>query len=237
MRPSGREFNQLREITFDTNFYKHTDGSCLVKFGNTHVICNVTVDDHVPPFVKGKGHGWITAEYGMLPGSCPSRIKRELKSGPSGRTQEIQRLIGRSLRACVDLYALGERQIIVDCDVLQADGGTRTSSINGAFVALHLAQQKLLATGRIARPFITKQIAAISAGLYAGDVVVDLDYAEDSEAEADGNFVFDSDEGVIEVQVTSENRNITRTEFNKVYDNALVACKEIMKKQLEATEG
>ena len=190
MRPSGRKLDELRSITIETNITKHAEGSCLIKIGDTHVLCTATVEDRVPPFVKGSGLGWVTAEYGMLPRSTGSRMRREASSGKQGgRTIEIQRLIGRSLRAGVDRVALGERQITVDCDVIQADGGTRCASITGGWVALKLAVNKLLREGVLLSDPLISPIAAISCGIYAGQTIADLDYAEDSEAGVDGNFI------------------------------------------------
>ena len=190
MRPSGRKLDELRSITIETNITKHAEGSCLIKIGDTHVLCTATVEDRIPPFVKGSGLGWVTAEYGMLPRSTGSRMRREASSGKQGgRTIEIQRLIGRSLRAGVDRVALGERQITVDCDVIQADGGTRCASITGGWVALKLAVNKLLREGVLLSDPLISPIAAISCGIYAGQTIADLDYAEDSEAGVDGNHV------------------------------------------------
>ena len=190
MRPSGRAVDQLRKVELTTGFSKHAEGSCLTKFGDTHVLCNASVEERVPPFLRNSGSGWVTAEYGMLPRSTHTRTDREAARGKqSGRTQEIQRLIGRSLRAVTDLKALGERQIRLDCDVLQADGGTRTAAVTGACVALHLALQGLVTRGDLAAVPMSGLVAAISCGLYKGTAVLDLDYAEDSNAEADANFV------------------------------------------------
>ena len=205
MRPSGRAPDQMRQITIETAFTKHAEGSVLVSFGDTRVLCTASVEERVPPFLRGKGEGWVTAEYGMLPRATHTRGSREAAKGKqSGRTQEIQRLIGRSLRAAVDLKALGERQITLDCDVLQADGGTRTASISGAWVALRLALNGLIASGALAADPITRKVAAISCGIHNGTPVLDLDYLEDSSAEADGNFVLTSDGQIVEVQATAE---------------------------------
>jgi ribonuclease PH len=205
MRPSGRGADELRPINLELNVNKHAEGSCLVAFGDTRVLCTASVDERVPPFLRNTGRGWVTAEYGMLPRSTGTRSDREAARGrQGGRTQEIQRLIGRSLRAVTDLGVLGERQIILDCDVLQADGGTRTAAITGAYVALHLAAHKLVTQGLIAALPITDQVAAVSCGLIEGEAVLDLDYAEDSSAEADANFVLTHSGGIIEVQGTAE---------------------------------
>ena len=205
MRPSGRSPDQMRSVTLETGFSAYAEGSCLAKFGDTHVLCNATVEERVPPWMRNSGRGWVTAEYGMLPRSTHERTDREAARGKqSGRTQEIQRLIGRSLRAVTDLKALGERQIKIDCDVLQADGGTRTASITGSFVALHLALQKLVKLGALKDIPLTDHVAAISCGIYKGMPVLDLDYPEDSNAEADANFVLTGTAGIVEIQATAE---------------------------------
>ena len=204
-RPSGRSADEMRAVSLEPGFAKYAEGSCLVKFGDTHVLCTASVDDRVPPFLRNSGSGWVTAEYGMLPRSTHTRTDREAARGKqSGRTQEIQRLIGRSLRAVTDLKALGERQIKIDCDVLQADGGTRTASITGSFVALHLALQKLVKLGALKDIPLTDHVAAISCGIYKGMPVLDLDYPEDSNAEADANFVLTGTAGIVEIQATAE---------------------------------
>lgn len=204
-RPSGRSADHMRAVSLEPGFAKYAEGSCLVKFGDTHVLCTASVDDRVPPFLRNSGSGWVTAEYGMLPRSTHTRTDREAARGKqSGRTQEIQRLIGRSLRAVTDLKAMGERQIKVDCDVLQADGGTRTAAITGSFVALHLALQKLVKLGALKDIPLTDHVAAVSCGIYKGTPVLDLDYAEDSNAEADANFVLTGTAGIVEIQATAE---------------------------------
>jgi len=214
MRPSGRAPDQLRKISLEPGFSRHAEGSCLVKFGDTHVICTASVDEKVPPWMRSSGRGWVTAEYGMLPRSTHTRTDREAARGKqSGRTQEIQRLIGRALRAVVDLPAMGERQINIDCDVLQADGGTRTASITGAWVALHFALDRLIKEGKLSTNPITGQVAAISCGLWEGVAVLDLDYPEDSKAQADANFVLTGDGGIVEVQGTAEERPFTEKQF------------------------
>ncbi|MEC8728863.1 MAG: ribonuclease PH [Pseudomonadota bacterium] len=204
-RPSGRQADQMRHIELIAGFSPYAEGSCLAKFGNTHVLVTASIDEKVPPFLRNTGKGWLTAEYGMLPRSTHSRMDREAVRGKqSGRTQEIQRLIGRSLRAVTDLQLLGERQIKIDCDVLQADGGTRTAAITGSWVALRAATEKLLLDGQITRQPVTGQVAAISCGIFEKSVVLDLDYAEDSQAETDANFVLTADSGIVEVQATAE---------------------------------
>jgi ribonuclease PH len=205
MRPSGRAPHQLRPISLEPGFSRYAEGSCLVRFGETHVLCTASVDEKVPPWMRNTARGWVTAEYGMLPRSTHTRTDREASRGKqSGRTQEIQRLIGRSMRAVVNLTAMGERQINIDCDVLQADGGTRTASITGAWVALHFAFERLIKDGKLAGNPITGQVAAVSCGLWQGTPVLDLDYAEDSTAHADANFVLTGDGGIVEVQGTAE---------------------------------
>lgn len=221
MRPSGRSPDQLRSVSLETGVNKHAEGSCLVKFGDTHVLCTASIDTRVPPWLRGQGKGWVTAEYGMLPRATGQRTDREAAKGKqSGRTQEIQRLIGRSLRAITDLTAMGEMQVKVDCDVLQADGGTRTASITGAYVALALAFDHALKAGQIKTHPLTDSVAAISCGLYNGAAVLDLDYAEDSSAQADANFVLTGSGKVIEVQGTAEDVPFTRAELNQLLDLA-----------------
>ncbi|MBV9862264.1 MAG: ribonuclease PH [Alphaproteobacteria bacterium] len=205
MRPSGRAPDALRPISLDAGVAKYAEGSCLARFGDTHVLCTATVEERVPPFLRNTGRGWITAEYGMLPRSTHTRTDREAARGrQSGRTQEIQRLIGRSLRAIADLGRLGERQIRIDCDVLQADGGTRTAAITGSYVALYQALARLVADGRLAQMPLSDNVAAISCGVFAGTAVLDLDYAEDSKAETDANFVLTGSGGIVEIQATAE---------------------------------
>src|SRR3984957_16629598 len=214
MRASGRRPDQLRPIAFEMGFAKHAEGACLIQFGDTHVLCTASIEDKVPPFLRNKGTGWITAEYGMLPRSTHTRTDREAARGKqSGRTQEIQRLIGRALRAVVNLPAMGERQINIDCDVLQADGGTRTASITGSWVALHFAFERLVKEGKLAANPMTGQVAAISCGLWEGTPVLDLDYPEDSTAQADANFVLTGDGGIVEVQGTAEEKPFSEPEF------------------------
>jgi ribonuclease PH len=213
-RPSGRLADQLRTVSLETHFSRHAEGSCFVKFGDTHVLCTASVEEKVPPFLRGKGEGWVTAEYGMLPRSTHTRTDREAAKGKqSGRTQEIQRLIGRSLRAVTDVKAMGEIQVKVDCDVIQADGGTRTASITGAYVALHLAFQHLQRIGVLKEIPLIDQVAAISCGIYNGVPVLDLDYPEDSNAGADANFVLTGRGGIVEIQGTAEDKPFQEAEF------------------------
>ena len=221
MRPSGRTIDQIRPISIEIDITKHAEGSCLIKCGDTHVICTASVEENVPPFLRKSGLGWVTAEYGMLPRSTGSRMRREAGSGKqSGRTLEIQRLIGRSLRSVVDRVVLGERQITVDCDVIQADGGTRCASITGGWIALRLAVDKLIEKKIIKNDPILDHVAAISCGIYAGTPLVDLDYLEDSDAGVDANFVMSSDMKLIEIQGSAEGARFTRDEFNKLMDLA-----------------
>jgi ribonuclease PH len=218
MRPSGRAADQLRAVSLEPGFSKYAEGSCLARFGDTHVLCTASIDEKVPPFLRNTGKGWVTAEYGMLPRSTHTRSDREAARGKqSGRTQEIQRLIGRSLRSVTDLTALGERQIKIDCDVLQADGGTRTAAITGAWIALKLACDKLLAAKEILRAPIAGQVAAVSCGLYQGRAVLDLDYAEDSNAEADANFVLTAEGRIIEIQGTAEAAPFSEAQFHELF--------------------
>jgi len=232
MRPSGRATDEMRPISIDTNVTMHAAGSCIIRCGNTHVFCTASVEEKVPPFLRNAGQGWVTGEYGMLPGATGSRNRREAASGKqSGRTQEIQRLIGRSLRAGVDRLVLGERQITVDCDVLQADGGTRCASITGGFVALKLAVQKLMADGLVKEDPMPDHIAAVSCGIYAGQPVLDLDYAEDSDAGTDANFVMNGSGGIIEVQGSAEGAVFTRAQFNEMADLAEKGVAELIAAQ------
>ena len=237
MRPSGRNLDEIRSITIETNVTKHAEGSCLIKIGDTHVLCTATVEDRVPPFVKGSGLGWVTAEYGMLPRSTGSRMRREAASGKQGgRTVEIQRLIGRSLRAGVDRVALGERQITVDCDVIQADGGTRCASISGGWVALKLAVKKLLQEGTVTTDPLISPIAAISCGIYAGQPILDLDYFEDSEAGVDGNFIMMGSGNMIETQISAEGSTYSRSQLDELMDLAIKGIKDLIIAQEKATE-
>ncbi|MEW9616903.1 ribonuclease PH [Shinella sp. S4-D37] len=216
MRPSGRKTDQMRKVSFERNISKHAEGSCLVKFGDTHVLVTASLEDKTPPWLRNSGKGWVTAEYGMLPRATGDRMRREAAAGKQGgRTQEIQRLIGRSLRAVVDLEALGERQITVDCDVIQADGGTRTASITGAWIALHDCLKWMEARNMIKVEKVLKDhVAAISCGIFAAQSVIDLDYLEDSAAETDANFVMTGSGGIVEIQGTAEGKPFTEEEFS-----------------------
>ena len=235
VRPSGRPFDQMREIVLETEVTRYAEGSCLAKFGNTHVLCTASWENRVPGWMKGQGRGWVTAEYGMLPRATHTRGRREAAAGKqSGRTQEIQRLIGRSLRSVCDLAALGENQITIDCDVLQADGGTRTASITGGFVALSLACKYLVDEGVIPANPIMKQAAAISVGVFQDHPVLDVDYPEDSAGEADMNVVMSSDGGFIEVQGTGEERPLTRVELDEMLRLAEKGCNELFAAQRAA---
>ena len=221
MRPSGRKLDEMRTISIETGVTKHAEGSCLIRCGDTHVLCTATIEEKAPPFLKGTGLGWVTAEYGMLPRATNSRNRREAAAGKqSGRTQEIQRLIGRALRAGVDRVALGERQIVIDCDVIQADGGTRCASITGGWVALRLAVNKMLKAGVITSDPLVDHVAAVSCGIYAGQPVVDLDYAEDSEAGTDGNFILTGRGRLVEVQMSAEGSTFSRDEMATLLDLA-----------------
>lgn len=235
MRHSGRRPDELRPLSIETQVNRYAEGSCLIRWGNTHVLCTATLEPRVPPFLKGKGEGWITAEYGMLPRSTHSRNQREAAKGKqSGRTQEIQRLIGRSLRAVVDLRALGENTLTIDCDVLQADGGTRTASITGGYVALCLAIQQMQKLGAFPTSPITSQVAALSCGIVNGTPVLDLDYEEDSNAQADVNFVLTADGRIIEIQGTAEQHPFTDTEFDQLRHLARLGVQQLATAQNQA---
>tara|TARA_B100000315_G_C14465997_1_gene536009 strand:- start:105 stop:818 length:714 start_codon:yes stop_codon:yes gene_type:complete len=230
----NREFQELRSISFETNINLHAEGSCLAKFGNTHVLCTASIDEKVPPWLKNSGKGWITAEYGMLPRSTNTRIDREaVKGRQSGRTQEIQRLIGRSLRAVVNLKNIGERQIKVDCDVIQADGGTRTASISGGYVALHLSIEKLKRSYNLNKPLIKEPIAAVSAGLIDSQPYLDLNYEEDAKAQVDANFVICESKKIVEIQVTGEEHSFTSEQFQQIFNLSQAGISQIIKKQKE----
>jgi ribonuclease PH len=238
MRPSGRARDDMREITLEAGFTKYAEGSCMARFGNTHVLCNATVEERVPPFLRNTGTGWVTAEYGMLPRSTHTRTDREAARGKqSGRTQEIQRLIGRSLRAVVDFKTLGERQIRVDCDVIQADGGTRTAAITGSWVALRIAIDGLLAGGKLKKDPLTGSVAAISCGIVGRHPVLDLDYEEDSSAETDANFVMTGSGGIVEIQATAEAEPFERDEFAAMLSLAEKGISDLTEYQLKAAEG
>lgn len=238
MRPSGRNADQMRVVRFTPDFTRHADGSVLAEFGDTRVLCTASVENRVPPWLRGNGSGWVTGEYGMLPGSTHTRSTREAARGKQGgRTLEIQRLIGRSLRAVTDLDALGERTVTLDCDVLQADGGTRTAAISGAFVALTIAMKRLVAKGQIKTSPLHGQVAAVSVGIYRGAPVLDLDYAEDSEAETDMNVVMNEAGNYIEVQGTAEGHAFTDAELQQMLALARVGMTEILAAQNDALSG
>ena len=236
MRPSGRKLSEMRAVSIETGISKHAEGSCMIRMGDTHVLCTATIEDRVPPFIKGSGLGWVTAEYGMLPRSTTSRMRRESSAGKQqGRTVEIQRLIGRSLRAGVDRVALGERQITVDCDVIQADGGTRCASITGGWVALRLAVNKLMKAGDVISDPLISPVAAVSCGIYAGQPVLDLDYPEDSEAGVDGNFIMTGSGQLIEVQMSAEGSTFSRTQMDELMALAEKGVGELVAAQKAAT--
>ena len=234
-RPSGRAAEEMRAVSLEPGFAKHAEGSCLVRFGDTHVLCAASLDDRVPPWLRGQGRGWVTAEYGMLPRSTHTRTDREAARGrQSGRTQEIQRLIGRALRAVTNLEAMGERQIRLDCDVLQADGGTRTAAITGAWVALYHAFEFMAAEKLIETMPLHDHVAAVSCGIYKGQTVLDLDYAEDSNAGADANFVLTGSGGIVEVQGTAEDAPFQRAELDRLLDLATGAVRNLVVLQKQA---
>lgn len=236
MRPSGRAADEIRAITMEAGVAKHAEGSCFVRFGDTHVLCTATLEERSPPWLRDTGKGWVTAEYGMLPRSTHTRMAREAARGrQSGRTQEIQRLIGRSLRAVTNLRAIGERQIRLDCDVIQADGGTRTASISGAYVALFGCFQEMLEKGYIEDMPLTDKVAAVSCGLFEGAPVLDMDYAEDSAAGTDANFVLASSGGMVEVQATAEEAPFSEEDMLRMLRLARIGCKEIFAHQDKAT--
>ncbi|MBY5587607.1 ribonuclease PH [Rhizobium leguminosarum] len=239
MRPSGRKIDQMRKVSFERNFSKHAEGSCLVKFGDTHVLCTASLEEKTPPWLRNTGKGWVTAEYGMLPRATGERMKREAAAGKQGgRTQEIQRLIGRSLRAVVDLQALGERQITLDCDVIQADGGTRTASITGGWIALYdclkwMESRNIIKVDRV----LKDHVAAISCGIFASQPVIDLDYIEDSSAETDANFVMTGTGGIVEIQGTAEGTPFSEGEFTSLMQLARNGIGELVALQKQAVEG
>lgn len=235
MRPSGRALDQMRPVTLVAGFAKHAEGSCLAKFGDTHVLCTASVEERVPPFLRNTGKGWVTAEYGMLPRSTTTRTEREAARGrQSGRTQEIQRLIGRSLRAVTDLSQLAERQIKIDCDVLQADGGTRTAAVTGSYVALHQALQWMVSSRLISFMPLRDSVAAISCGVVAGAPVLDLDYAEDAQAETDANFVLTGTGGIVEIQATAEAAPFDEARFAEMLRLARAGVAELCRHQRAA---
>ena len=232
MRPSKREADALRRVSFERAVSRHAEGSCLVKFGHTHVLCTASLEERTPPWLKGQGKGWVTAEYGMLPRATGERMRREAANGrQSGRTQEIQRLIGRSLRAVTDLHALGERQVLIDCDVLQADGGTRTAAITGAWVAMNDAVGWMQARDMVNTNPLSDQVAAVSCGLYGGTAVLDLDYEEDSEADADANFVMTGAGGIVEIQCTAETSAFAEDDFAELMRLAKKGIAELIELQ------
>ena len=238
IRPSGRSFDELRKIEFIPNFISHAEGSCFVKYGETHVLCTASVEERVPMFLKNSSKGWVTAEYGMLPRSTHTRSGREASRGKqSGRTLEIQRLIGRSLRSVIDLDQLGENQISIDCDVIQADGGTRTASISGAFIALKHSVNFLMESSKIKKDPIREYLGAVSCGIYRGKPILDLDYKEDSEAEADANFVITEKNKIIEIQATAEQYPFSEKKFSELMDLAKSGIEEIIKKQKSVLEN
>ena len=235
LRPSKRAVDELRPIEFELGYPAHAEGACIVRFGNTHVMCTATVEERLPPFLRDKKTGWITAEYGMLPRSTDQRMDREASRGKqSGRTQEIQRLIGRSLRAITDLKALGERQVRIDCDVLQADGGTRTAAITGSYIALWQAMQGLVKSGKLKELPLTDQVAAISCGIYKGTPVLDLDYAEDSKADADANFIMTQKGNIVEVQATAEEAPFSQEHYQGMFELASKGISELISMQNKA---
>ena len=234
-RPSNRDFDELRNIILEANISPYAEGSCLTKFGNTQVLCTATVESKLPLWLRNSGKGWVTAEYGMLPRSTHTRMDREVNKGkPSGRTQEIQRLIGRSLRSVVDLRKMSEYQIKIDCDVIQADGGTRTASITGAWVALYQSVNFLLKSGKLIESPIIDQVAAISCGVCENQELVDLDYEEDSNAETDGNFVMTATNQIVEIQTTAEEKPFSKEQFQKLLNMAELSTKKIFKIQKDA---
>jgi ribonuclease PH len=235
MRPSKRAPDELRAVSLTPGFSRHAEGSCLVKFGDTHVLVTASLEEKAPPFLKGTGKGWVTAEYGMLPRSTHERMRREAAQGKqSGRTQEIQRLVGRSLRAVVDTSALGERQVVIDCDVLQADGGTRTASITGGYVALNQCVKFMQKTGMVTKPVLKDHVAAISCGIWKGTPVLDLDYDEDSTAETDANFVMTGSGGLVEIQGTAEGSPFSDEEFGLLLKLARKGINELIELQKQA---
>jgi len=234
MRPSGRRADEMRPVTIDTAVSRHAEGSALIRFGDTHVLCTASIDEKAPPFLRNSGLGWVTAEYGMLPRATNSRTRREAKNGQTGRTQEIQRLIGRALRAGTDRVVMGERQVVIDCDVLQADGGTRTASITGGWVALWLAGEKLVKAGEVVENPISQHIAAVSCGVHGGQVVLDLDYAEDSDAGTDANFVMTGTGGMVEVQASAEGATFSEQEFHDMLALARKGIGELVAAQKAA---
>ncbi|MXX91631.1 MAG: ribonuclease PH [Boseongicola sp. SB0677_bin_26] len=234
MRPSGRKNDEMRSVSIEAGVTRHAEGSCLIKCGDTQVLCTASIDGRIPFWLKNSGLGWVTAEYGMLPRATHSRGRREAKTGQSGRTQEIQRLVGRALRACVDRSALGERQVVIDCDVLQADGGTRCASITGGWVALRLAANELLKSGQVTADPVGDHVAAVSCGIYGGQPILDLDYPEDSEASVDGNFVMTGTGRLVEVQTSAEGEAFSRDEMSALLDLAGRGAQALVTAQKDA---
>ena len=234
MRPSGRATNAMRDVSIEIDVTRHAEGSCMIRMGDTHVLCTASIDEKVPSFLKNSGLGWVTAEYGMLPRATHTRMRREAKNGQSGRTQEIQRLIGRSLRAGLDRVALGERQILIDYDVIHADGGTRCAAITGGWVALRLAVNRLMKAGDVISDPLVDPVAAVSCGIYAGQPVLDLDYPEDSEAGVDGNFVMTGSKRLIEVQMSAEGSTFSRAQMDALLDLAEAGVTDLAAAQLAA---
>ncbi len=235
MRPSKRKAGEMRPVTIETGVSRHAEGSCLISVGDTRVMCTASLEERVPPWLRGLGRGWVTAEYGMLPRATGERMRREAKSGQSGRTQEIQRLIGRGLRAVIDLEALGERQIVVDCDVLQADGGTRCASITGGWVALRACIDWMMAREMLDADPIKDHVAAVSCGVFGGEVILDLDYAEDSQAETDANFVITGSGGLVEIQATAEEEPFSEQQFDEMLRLAREGISRLVTIQAQAT--
>ena len=235
-RENGRQNDELREIEIQTEINKHAEGSCLIYCGDTQVICTATIEEKVPPFLRGKGEGWITAEYNMIPRATGTRVQRDRGEKVNSRALEIQRLIGRSLRSCVDMKKLGERQILIDCDVIQADGGTRCASITGGFVAMYLAIQDLMKKRVIKENPVTNFVSAVSCGVCNGECVLDFDYEEDSSSECDVNFILNDKQEIIEVQGTAEGKPFSFEQFNKLYSLAVKGTKELIEKQKEVLE-
>lgn len=234
MRPSKRKFDELRKVTIETAVNRYAEGSALIKCGNTHVLCTASIEEKVPQFMRGKGQGWVSAEYSMLPRSTHSRMSRDNNGRPNGRALEIQRLIGRSLRSVIDVKKLGERQILIDCDVIQADGGTRCAAITGGYVALALAVKTLLERGVLKQNPIISSVAAVSCGIYNGEVILDLDYDEDSKCEVDSNFILNQNSDIIEVQATAEKDSMSFSNLTKMYELAKQAAIELQKIQQSA---
>jgi len=235
MRPSKRKNDEMRPVTLETGVSRHAEGSCLISMGETRVLCTASLEERVPPWLRGLGRGWVTAEYGMLPRATSERMRREAKSGQSGRTQEIQRLIGRALRAVVDLEALGERQITIDCDVLQADGGTRCAAITGGWVALRQCIDWMTARDMLKADPLKDHVAAISCGVFGGEVILDLEYIEDSEAETDANFVLTGSGGLVEIQATAEEEPFTEEQFDEMLRLARAGVRDLVAAQAAAT--